>query len=291
MPAYNEIHRERHVVTPGALLVTLLTLCSTFWAPLSVFYVTYFWKPHTWTYGEDIFNCWVINTIIWSTTLTVEYFVYDSMTRNWNTLLKNGFTPARILCHFFAILFGSIWSVLLVVAHDGEKAVPRIPDVAFILRLAIVWFGSDFLIFHPAHKLLHQKFPEVHMLHHCCFVPSFSSDFFINVVDFAVEFGAPVFAGFLALKTDYLGLRDDFAYVVYVTAALTHYVLDHDRLLQLEHFRHHTLLGSNYYIYIQGKEPKDPKDEMRNLILKEGDHPDARPPTSKKEQAPAGPRS
>ena len=230
-------------------------------------------------------RCWVVHHILlkaehmvtswrccgiialWFATFIAEMFVYDSFIRNWKSARHNGYSAANIVLNIVSMILGAIWVPLLHVCYQGELAVPRIPDVSMVLRVMFALYAVDNAVVMPVHRFMHQHWPWIHHFHHTVFVSSFSSNLWLNFIDYYLEVGLQMLVNSLWLKTDVFGQFDPFAYTVFIGISFAYYILDHDRLLQLEHYRHHTHLDSNYYAYVQSKQKRDPSELLRHQLV------------------------
>lgn len=263
----NDVHRERHQPTLGRLLVSAMSILSGVALPIATWYTTAVRKPGRWTVKGDLVPLWLANIGLFSATILVETRVYDSFRRNWRSARANGYSAARILSHFVTLLVFSGAVPIAVVAYEGELAKPRL-DLSVAVRFLAAVVAADALWFKYAHRFMHRHLPVMHQLHHCCFAPSFSSNFYFNVLDFIAEFGGPILGGFVAYKTDLLGQKDPFTYFLYATFVQLFYIMDHDRLIQNEHYRHHTLLNCNFFVYWWKPQPRDPEEKLRVLLVR-----------------------
>lgn len=70
----------------------------------------------------------------------------------------------------------------------------------------------DFIIYHS--RFLHRYLPELHKLHHCCIIPSTTTNMMFHPLDLLVEFGGPVLS---AIFINLYILRDPFAMMIAFT--------------------------------------------------------------------------
>lgn len=132
----------------------------------------------------------------------------------------------------------------------------------------IIWIVVSDVIFRYAHQTLHRSFPEIHLLHHCCTKPSWTTNLFFHPIDFAVELGIPLLVGTVLYV---FVTPDPLAHLCTMVIGMCWYQADHDQWLQLAHYQHHRYSNLMYWAYHHPTPiDRDPLDKVRPMVFRGG---------------------
>lgn len=132
-------------------------------------------------------------------------------------------------------------------------------------------------VFFLFHKALHDYWPSLHLLHHCCIRSSLTTNLFFHPGDLALEFTAPIMSMW-AVAVFVVG--DPWVFAFGFALLWAWYTLSHDEWLGLQHARHHRHCGSNYFIYVNWWKDNVANDGVRALLPRRKQVAAATPPTT-----------
>ncbi|EQC29930.1 hypothetical protein SDRG_12476 [Saprolegnia diclina VS20] len=184
----------------------------------------------------------------------LDGLVNPSLGKNVRTLRANGFSDRYTLQMMTLNLLSNILMTWLVFQElCGPDAVNATLQFASYSTLTVAAITANLamteVVFYFAHKCLHEVIPHVHLMHHCVFAPTHSSNFIFDPRDFAFELGLPT--AFLLLNHFVLWRQDHVVLLVSYMFVQNFYALDHSDFLQLYHFKHHTRLDDVYTVYVK----------------------------------------
>ena len=129
-------------------------------------------------------------------------------------------------------------------------------DYFNIRNILLAWsmvFATDILFF-MVHKLLHERLPRIHKLHHCCVYSSQSTNLFFHPIDLAMEFTAPVVAVWIGCCCipwfdSQLQYHPPWIFALCSATMIGWYAAEHDEWLKFDHVKHHRGCATGYFIY------------------------------------------
>lgn len=135
-------------------------------------------------------------------------------------------------------------------------------DLSLIISVAIILALGD-IFFYTGHKFLHNSkyMAHLHLMHHCCIVPSASTNLLFHPIDFAIEFFGPIGV----MLSWYFITGDNWVLIVSAVIIQVWYAFEHDENIILHHQKHHTDCNSDYPIYIEYINP-NPKDKVKHIL-------------------------
>lgn len=131
----------------------------------------------------------VVGVLVNWTVAAAEVFVTPSVWDNWEVMKKNGYTAGYLL---FCILANT--GIVVAQTTFLYNHMPTLPSINFDLSFFLVVFFNFFfgeIAFTFGHRLIHSYFPKLHLLHHCCLFPSYTSNYFFDPLDLFIEFSFP----------------------------------------------------------------------------------------------------
>jgi hypothetical protein len=193
----------------------------------------------------------------------VDVLSSQATSRNIQSLRRQGYTDGTILLyHQINLLQSQLLSFLIcaVICDD-----PRLGDWLYVVcdRLAMDWprifartvaaLACSEVAFIAGHRLLHTNatWMKLHVFHHCCTTPSYSTNLLFHPLDLVVEFTGPLLTILVLHYT--VWRQDQLTLLVTYTIFQLWYAYDHDEHLRLYHIRHHATCDSLYAIYIHVK--------------------------------------
>ncbi|OQR90947.1 hypothetical protein ACHHYP_05121 [Achlya hypogyna] len=225
---------------------------------------------HFWLLNHYGVLGFLVYLLLAASMFTLDGFVSNSFGHNVRVLRANGFSDATIVG---TMAFNTVFSqiiTLVVIHYIGNPAA-----MADLLRLEsysvatvtciLVNLALSEVFFYAAHKVLHESWPSIHVMHHCCKSSSHATNVIFHPVDLAFEFGGP---GGVVLALHYL-LWDQNLTVLLATYIFiqTYYAIDHNEWLRTYHYKHHAQIDAVYTIYVSHR--ADPrKDLVRHLVVK-----------------------
>ena len=240
---------------------TALSFCNLMFNPIAVFCSPSGHIP-------TLFFCSAVLSIC---THVTDGYNSDCFHKNYRIAKAAGYTDGYLaFCAFFVqiVLSASGHAAVLDLPHYSDAwQIPSlqehfsIPTLLTVIALVAVsdWF------FYSTHRLLHERFPKVHLLHHCCIYSSLSTNLFFEPLDILLEFMLPImFLQFTAVRI----LGSSWTYILATSVLQTYYTLSHDEWLGWQHTRHHRTTSTGYFIYYPyfSNDPK--REQIRKLIPK-----------------------
>ncbi|OQR91695.1 hypothetical protein ACHHYP_04464 [Achlya hypogyna] len=222
-----------------------------------------------WLRGMGFMGC-VIYTALTFAMVVLDGLVSPSLGKNVRTLRANGFGDWHTVSMMTLNGTSNVVMTWLVFQElCGEDAVTAImfPSSydAYKVGAIVANMAMTEVLFYYAHKYLHEAIPKVHLMHHCVFAPTHSSNFIFDPMDFAFELGMPT--AFLFVNHFLLWQQDTTILLASYILVQTFYALDHSDYLQLYHFKHHTRLDDVYTVYIKYRDPANTKLEAVRTII------------------------
>lgn len=257
------IHREKRTV--GQFVVFVCTMVGSVVGPYR-FYKMATENP-SWEWLGDFVPLLLCVWGTWLSTLFLDMVIVnpDAARANIRSCRANGFSPLHIfLSMAFIIVFAEPVVLILLMGHDGAMPTAHW-DLTALWHMVATIVVAEFC-FTSVHRWMHRKAPEIHRFHHCVFIPTYASNFFLDPPDFFIEFGTPLIVAYLMLRTDICGMKDPFAYLLVVWFVHTFYEVDHCRFLKLPHYGHHTHINSNYTAYSKTAGKRDQLEATRKII-------------------------
>ena len=204
--------------------------------------------------------------------LLADMFVArDKLARNWESLQRNGFSPANIVFNVvFMVVFSSFGTAatlalffspsLLSTLHWWPQSVSEAGRVLGGVVLVLIAVELSFGWIHK--HVLHERFPSVHAFHHACFESTISTGLFFSPPDIAAKFGPVLLCALCAFPFD--------PRVTLLSMCVTFgwYFMDHDETWRLPHWYHHKFVSSYYAIYGWWRSPSE-KDLIRKQLKRQ----------------------
>eukprot|EP00697_Spironema_sp_BW2_P016529 gnl/Spiro4/779_TR425_c0_g1_i1.p1 gnl/Spiro4/779_TR425_c0_g1~~gnl/Spiro4/779_TR425_c0_g1_i1.p1 ORF type:complete len:282 (-),score=101.43 gnl/Spiro4/779_TR425_c0_g1_i1:103-948(-) len=261
------------VLSPWTVLVSVLTLLACGSLPLQIL-----WRccnavsDAQWQAFHDITtyaNLYLVTVALYTLAAVVDEYVYGTVRHCLRTTFKqHNFSAAYVIgCMVNNLLNAPVAPLLCM--YVFHRDVHAHFDLALVLRVSVAYALAD-LSFYFLHRCMHRHAPAMHLLHHCCLQPTFTSNLVFAPHDFLAEFGVPVGVAMALLLTPLFGQYDPFAFFVASEMMFIHYTVDHDPLWGLAHYRHHTHVSSQYYVYYPGAIRRDALESIRPLLIQHG---------------------
>ncbi len=217
-------------------------------------------------YGDCVLSLqgpvgWLIGNAIGVALLTTDFLQSPTPAVNMAALSRNGFSgPVVIAIMLFNLVASNATSYGIVAFFCADYQVRWGVDV--LAKIAAYLAVSE-VAFTLAHRALHHNLPQLHVLHHACRTPSWSTNLMFHPIDLALEFAAPLGSIVLLHVTCF---QDPWALLL--TVGITHvwYAFDHDETVKLPHYRHHEHVDSLYTIYINWKQVQPGFDRVKPLL-------------------------
>ena len=116
------------------------------------------------------------------------------------------------------------------------------------------------VLFTVAHRALHAKIPQLHVLHHVCRTPSYTTNFLFDVNDIALEFTGPMV---FCVLSHVLYFHDPFALYMSLVLMSVHNITAHDEWLRAPHWYHHKNVDSVYTLYTHIRDYRPGFDKVK----------------------------
>ncbi|KDO17744.1 hypothetical protein SPRG_16843 [Saprolegnia parasitica CBS 223.65] len=220
--------------------------------------------PH---YGFTGFSIYIF---LATATLTLDGLVSNSFGKNVVSLRANGFSDATTVATMLLNTVASQFLTFVVVYYMGTPDTvagllhPSSYSPWIVAAIAINLALTEGLFF-AAHKLLHELWPHVHVMHHCCLHSSHSTNVIFHPIDLAFEFGGP---GAVVLAMHIFVWEQNLTVLLATYLIVqTYYAIDHSEWLQTYHYKHHAQLNAVYTIYINHRSSPQ-LDQVRSLVKK-----------------------
>ncbi|KDO21950.1 hypothetical protein SPRG_12815 [Saprolegnia parasitica CBS 223.65] len=222
-----------------------------------------------WLHGMGFTGC-VIYTLLSFGSIVLDGLANPSLGKNLQTLRCNGFSDTLTATRMSLNLISNVVMTWLVFQElcgpDAVASTLRLGSYSPYTVAAIAAnIGLTEVLFYFAHKCLHEVLPRIHLMHHCCFYPTHSTNFIFDPIDFAFELGMPT--AFLFVNHFVLWQQDHVVLLVSYMIVQQYYALDHSDFLQLHHFKHHARLDDMYTAYIKYHNPRNTKFEAVRKIM------------------------
>jgi hypothetical protein len=131
----------------------------------------------------------VIGVLVNWSVAAAEVLVSRSLWDNRDVMLSKGFSDGYIV--FCALANSGIAIAQTIAMHHIMPAFPPVLfDVPFFL-VVFTNFALGELAFTLGHRVMHDHFPHLHLFHHCCLYPSFTSNYLFDPLDLLIEFSLP----------------------------------------------------------------------------------------------------
>ncbi|OQS04989.1 hypothetical protein THRCLA_02822 [Thraustotheca clavata] len=202
--------------------------------------------------------------------ITLDGFVSTSMGKNIVNLRLNGYSDKFILFTMVFNCLGSQALTLLIIHFIGNPQAMHdllllsTYSTPMIMAVAANLIATEVLFF-AAHKFLHEHWPSIHIMHHCCMNPSHSTNLIFHPIDLAIEFAGP---GSIILLNHYTIWQQNLHVLLlsYMIMQI-YYAIDHSEWLRTYHFKHHSQLNAVYTIYANYRSTPQ-LDKLRSLVIK-----------------------
>ncbi|KAJ3033400.1 hypothetical protein HDU99_010823, partial [Rhizoclosmatium hyalinum] len=195
--------------------------------------------------------------IIVTAVMSLDPLASDSLGKNVQILRANGFADGYVLAAMVVNMVSSQTLTLIVINWIcGQDAMAslwssHIYTLQLLGRIIVNLVGTE-LLFYVAHKFLHETWPDIHVMHHCCKYPSWTTNLIFHPFDLAFEFGGP--GAILLLFHYFVWDQDKPVLLLSYMFVQTYYAIDHDEWTRTYHYEHHSKLDSVYTIYIQKRD-------------------------------------
>jgi len=205
----------------------------------------------------------------WNITIQlIDHFNSDNSNKNYKIVKAAGFSDAYIA---FCAIFGHV--ILSFLGTNDNMTLPHYSEDLWFpskedLSLKTICTGIALVFatdwsFYFVHRILHERFPKIHLLHHCCVFSSLTTNLYFEPLDIMLEFLGPI----ICIKMVSLYVFDSSWMVVMCTSILqTFYYLSHDEYLNLVHTKHHRGCAPAYFIYNNYFYDDPEKERIRKLI-------------------------
>jgi sterol desaturase/sphingolipid hydroxylase (fatty acid hydroxylase superfamily) len=199
----------------------------------------------------------------------LDGFVSNSFGQNILNLRKNGFydwfTAITIL---FNLTSSQGISLFFIHYLCGPQVVLKFfgwenYNLAVFAKVLINISITEYLFF-LAHRALHQYWPRIHAMHHCCKKATSATNLIFHPVDLMLEFAGPAFSLLFLHFT--VWKQDTFVLFLSYLFVQTYYAIDHNEWWPTYHYTHHSYVDSVYTIYI--KHRSNPARDCVKSILK-----------------------
>jgi hypothetical protein len=124
-------------------------------------------------------DCWVLVMAL----MALDYFTSPLSKRNIRCMSETGFSDLYVAtcfavnaCIYWIPIVGPIW----LFASPG----PLRLDLTLLVRNVVLVLATIELYFTNSNQYLHRSIPKLHLLHHCCVYPSFTTSLLFHPVDF-----------------------------------------------------------------------------------------------------------
>lgn len=198
----------------------------------------------------------------------IDHCNSDNLGKNLEIMKKAGFSSWKVWSSAAITWLGAplgAWGLLISMTSYNTQweslTVGHFSPQNLVTALLLV-FSTD-ICFFAMHKLLHEQFPMIHRLHHCCVHSSLSTNLFFDPVDLAMEFSAPV--AVLWTVSNFL-LDDPWMFVLSLGLLQGWYALTHDEWLSLPHTTHHRNCATGYFIYFNYFYADPKREQVRKLV-------------------------
>jgi sterol desaturase/sphingolipid hydroxylase (fatty acid hydroxylase superfamily) len=171
-------------------------------------------------------------------TQAVDLIMSDHFAANLATLRLNNFSLPRVMTTMLfnnssagATIGGAIF--MFCPAEGMQQHF----DLALVGKVVTMMVVADFAFF-LGHRWLHQgqTLSDLHVMHHCCWHASYTTNLIFHPVDLMIEFSMPT------ITTIVLGafvFKDPFALMMTLCVFQAWYAADHDAFLRLPHMKAH----------------------------------------------------
>lgn len=192
----------------------------------------------------------------------------DNAWKNLEIMKQAGFSGVQLVCYGSYILSatplaGWFLTTNMTNYNPGYEGVDfsYFSPTRVVLPALVMVLLTDGCFF-MMHRLLHEQFPRIHLLHHCCVYSSACTNIFFHPLDFAMEFTLPV--SLLWFLSNYYC---EYPWLFTISYSMqSWYALTHDEWLGLPHTRHHLSCATGYFVYIQYCYADRDKERVRALV-------------------------
>jgi len=205
---------------------------------------------------------WLVQTAIGYVSVYVDWVCFDHFKKNMPILNKHGFSTSRV---WWTMLF-NLCATNALVGIIYNHCFNNVMGFSWFVPLQILFnLSITEVLFATSHMMLHYspRCSSLHIMHHCCLHPSWSTNLIFHPLDLTAEFSGPVIA-VLALHQ---WVWKDFM-TLFLSVLILHlwYALDHSANLGLPHTKHHSQLNTVFTIYIRQRCSGKRKDLVRQVI-------------------------
>jgi hypothetical protein len=217
---------------------------------------------------DDLAHAFVIEVLHALVAYIIDHCNSDNLRNNLEIMKQAGFSPLKIWSSAAVTWLGTplgAWVLLISMASYNPEwellTVGHFSPQNLVTALLLV-FSTD-ICFFAMHKLLHERFPMIHRLHHCCVHSSLCTNLFFDPADLAMEFSAPV--AVIWAVSNFL-FDDPWMFVLSLGILQGWYAMTHDEWLSLPHTKHHRDCATGYFIYFNYFYADPKREQVRKLV-------------------------
>lgn len=211
----------------------------------------------------------LIYMVLFHLTALVDVLGDRSVGKNLLELRRRGFSDLQTFLTWEGNLVSSQMFAFVIVRFICVDAAVYSLSNFFLSPRWLLHTGVNLVLsealFTFSHYLLHtwHVLTPLHVMHHCCVHPSWTTNLIFHPLDLALEFSGPVTA---LIGMHFFVWQDQFSLLVSFVVLQLWYAYDHDNGINLYHVDHHRQINSLYAIYINIKgDPK--KNILRDQML------------------------
>lgn len=181
---------------------------------------------------------------------------------NLLSIRLNGYNPEKVVSSWFInsieALFVNFIAFYLILPEIEVFSL----DLNIILKLTVIAFFTD-IYFTKTHKMLHNKYPQLHRLHHTCIYSCSTTNLVFEPVDKYFEFYIPNVIVLIVC----LIIKDYPLFLAYNMFHSCVYAIQHDEYIKTHHYYHHRYSDSSYRAYSSAKEYNSSDATKMSLIM------------------------
>lgn len=205
---------------------------------------------------------WYIQLQVGYLSVIADWYLFDYFKKNMRILKKHGFSKQTVIKTIAFNLFATNALVGLIYYYcfQNEMTFSWYVPLQILFNLSVTE-----VLFATSHMMLHYSptFYSLHIMHHCCLHPSWSTNLIFHPLDLTAEFSGPVIA---VLALHQFVWKDFMSLFCSVLILHLWYALDHSANMKLPHTKHHSQLNTIFTIYIRHRCSGKRKDLVRQVI-------------------------
>jgi len=221
----------------------------------------------TWAMMKSLYGFLALIAFQFFSSLAEYFYLSESFQSNLKILNMNGFSTSYVtkmwmfnLAHVF--IAPNILMYYFTTSLDNVK-------FGFPLIIGIVGsFCCSELMFTLIHAVLHDKFAEMHQMHHCCTRAMMWVNLCFNPIDLNLEFAAASIA-IWAFPT--FVLKDPVVYTISMYIFMIWYYAGHDDYFRLSHWKHHAQCNTNFSVYIDTRGLVSRTENVKTVLKRQED--------------------